>query len=75
MDERCQVGAIVEDEGSYRVNRDKCIGCGLCVSTCSSEAIRLIHKSPEELMAPPKDEMDWCEKRASQRGVDFSAYK
>jgi electron transport complex protein RnfB len=75
MNERCQVGAIVEVEGSYRVDREKCIGCGLCVSTCSSEAIQLIHKSPEELMPPPKDEMDWYEKRASQRSVDFSAYK
>jgi len=73
--ERCQVGAIDEVEGSYRVNRNKCIGCGLCVSTCSSEAMRLIHKNPEELLSPAKDEMDWYEKRAVHRGVDFSAYK
>lgn len=74
-EERCQVGAIAEAEGSYRVDREKCIGCGLCVSTCPSEAVRLIHKSPAELAPPAKDEMDWYEKRATERGVDFSAYK
>ena len=73
--ERCQVGAITETEDSYRVDRNKCIGCGLCISTCPSEAMRLIHKGPEELVPPAKDEMEWYEKRASQRGVDFSAYK
>ena len=73
--ERCQVGAIDEVEGLYRINRDKCIGCGLCVSACTSEAIQLIHKKPEELFTPPMDEMDWNEKKAVQRGVDFSAYK
>ena len=73
--ERCQVGAIDEVEGIYLINRDKCIGCGLCVSACTSEAARLIHRHPEELSAPARDEMDWNEKKAVQRGVDFSAYK
>ncbi len=74
-DERCQVKAIEEVDGSYSVNRAKCIGCGLCISTCSTEAMRLIHKTPEELEPPAKDEMDWWEKRALARGVDFSFYK
>jgi Na+-translocating ferredoxin:NAD+ oxidoreductase subunit B len=74
-DERCQVKAIEEVDDSYRVDRVKCIGCGLCVSTCTTEAMKLIHKSPEELQPMPKDEMDWLEKRGVERGVDFSAYK
>jgi Na+-translocating ferredoxin:NAD+ oxidoreductase subunit B len=74
-DERCQVKAIDEVDGSYRVNRVKCIGCGLCVSTCTTEAMRLIHKSPEELQPLPDNEMDWLEKRGAARGVDFSPYK
>lgn len=74
-DERCQVNAIEEGEEAYQVIREKCIGCGLCVTTCPSEAIRLVRKPPEELVPPPKDEDAWFEERGRQRGVDFSAYK
>jgi len=74
-EERCQVQAIEEGEEAYRVIRERCIGCGLCVSTCPSEAIQLVRKPVEEQVAPPKDEMDWYEQRAKLRGVDISAYK
>ncbi|MBF0530243.1 MAG: 4Fe-4S binding protein [Deltaproteobacteria bacterium] len=74
-EERCQIDAIVEDENTYRVIKDRCIGCGLCATTCPSEAIRLVRKPLEEITSPPKDEMSWYEERARQRGVDFSAYK
>jgi Pyruvate/2-oxoacid:ferredoxin oxidoreductase delta subunit len=74
-DERCQVYAIEEGVDAYRVIKEKCIGCGLCVSTCPSEAIQLIRKQPDEIVLPPKDEMEWYEKRGHLRGVDFSQYK
>ena len=74
-DERCQVKAIEEDEDTYKVIREQCIGCGLCVTTCPSDAIKLVRKQPEELVDPPKDEMAWFEERGRMRGVDFSAYK
>ena len=51
------------------------VSCGLCVSTCPSEAIKLIRKEPEELALPPMNEMAWHEERALERGIDFSAYK
>jgi ferredoxin len=74
-DERCQVNAIEEGDDAYRVIREKCIGCGLCVTTCPSEAMKLVRKQPQEIVPPPTDEMDWFEKRGRERGVDFSAYK
>ncbi len=74
-DERCQVNAIEEGEDAYLVIKEKCIGCGLCISTCPAEAIQLIRKQPEEMVSPPSDEMAWYEERGRQRGVDFSDYK
>lgn len=74
-DERCQVDAIEEGEDAYEVRKEKCIGCGLCVSTCPNEAIQLVRKKAEELVHPPRDEMAWFEERGRFRGVDFSAYK
>lgn len=73
-DERCQVFAIESSDAGYRVIREKCIGCGLCVSTCPSNAITLIRKKPEDIVMPPKDEEDWYRQRARMRGVDYSRY-
>ena len=32
----------------------RCIGCGLCVTTCPAEAIELIKKPEDQLYEPPK---------------------
>jgi len=74
-DERCQVNAIEEGEDAYRVIKEKCIGCGICVTTCPSEALSLIRKEKEALVRPPENETAWFEERGRLRGVDFSAYK
>jgi len=74
IDERCQVRAIEEGDNANRIIREKCIGCGLCVTTCPSEAIALIRKGASEIMLPPKDEMEWYDKRANEMGLDISKY-
>jgi H+/Na+-translocating ferredoxin:NAD+ oxidoreductase subunit B len=74
-EERCQVRAIEAGEDAHRVIKEKCIGCGLCISTCPTEAIELIRKQPEEMILPVKNEEAWMEERARQRGVDFSRFK
>ncbi len=73
--ERCQVKAIKKDEDSCSVIKEKCIGCGLCVSTCPEDAISLVHKEPQDLIYPLANEDAWLEERGRQRGVDFSKYK
>jgi Na+-translocating ferredoxin:NAD+ oxidoreductase subunit B len=72
---RCQVGAIEEGEEASKILQERCIGCGLCVSTCPGEAIRLIHKGAERITPPPETEIAWFEERGSRRGVDFSSFK
>jgi Fe-S-cluster-containing hydrogenase component 2 len=74
-DERCQVHAIKEGENAYKVIKDDCIGCGLCITTCPNEAISLVRKKDEELVRPPADEMAWYKERGVKRGVDFSKYQ
>ncbi|MEE8399825.1 MAG: 4Fe-4S dicluster-binding protein [Desulfobacterales bacterium] len=74
-DERCQVDAIEEGEDAYQITVDKCIGCGLCVTTCPTDAIKLVHKSPEKIAPPPLDETEWFRQRGKLRGVDFSRYE
>ena len=75
LDERCQVKAIAETDSTYRVIKERCIGCGLCISTCPTDAIRLLHKPQDELILPPHDMSAWNDERARQRRADYSAYK
>ncbi|PKN51508.1 MAG: 4Fe-4S ferredoxin [Deltaproteobacteria bacterium HGW-Deltaproteobacteria-13] len=74
-DERCQVGAIEEGDDAYHVIKNRCIGCGLCVSTCPSEAVRLVRKEKDQIVTPSVNEDAWFEERGRMRGVDFSRYK
>ncbi len=74
-DERCQVEAIREADDVFQVIREKCIGCGLCVTTCPEEAIALVRKPAEEIVAPPENETLWFRERGRLRGVDFSQYE
>jgi electron transport complex protein RnfB len=73
-DKRCQVGAVEETENEFRIIREKCIGCGLCISKCPQEAIRLVHKEEAD-RTPPVTENAWFEERGKKRGVDYSPYK
>ncbi len=74
-DERCQVGAIEDGEDAFKVIVEKCIGCGLCVSTCDAGAIKMVRKDEKDLVAPPENEAKWFEERGAQRGVPFDKYK
>ena len=73
--ERCQVRAIEESDGAYRVLPQRCIGCGLCVSTCPTNALALLRRAENECRTPPFNEEAWYQERGRQRGVDFDKYK
>src|ERR1035441_2262377 len=48
---RCQMDAITSPEGKAMVDRLRCIGCALCVTTCPSGALRL--QANEKPRIPP----------------------
>jgi ferredoxin len=50
---RCQMDAISSPEGKAVVDRLRCIGCALCVTTCPSGALRL--EPNEKPRIPPDD--------------------
>jgi len=68
-DERCQMDAISENEDSYQVVNNLCIGCGVCTITCPVEAITLAQKPETEQHNTPEDFVDWSMKRAANRGI------
>jgi NAD-dependent dihydropyrimidine dehydrogenase PreA subunit len=74
-DERCQVAAIESNADTYRVVQSRCIGCGLCVSTCPEAAIDLVRKTADQWALPPRNEDAWMEARGKARGIDFSNFK
>ena len=41
------------EDGLAEVNLDRCIGCGLCVTTCPEDALKLVLKPPEHRRTPP----------------------
>ncbi|UCD56768.1 MAG: 4Fe-4S binding protein [Candidatus Hydrogenedentota bacterium] len=71
-DERCPMDAIVEEDDTYKVLPERCIGCGVCVPSCPSESITLVRKPESEHDKPPKNLMDWNMKRAASRGIEIT---
>jgi Fe-S-cluster-containing hydrogenase component 2 len=57
--------ALDSSDGATRVDEDRCIGCGLCVPTCPSEALSLVPKSRETI--PPADQRSLYKKILVER--------
>ncbi|UCD58479.1 MAG: 4Fe-4S binding protein [Candidatus Hydrogenedentota bacterium] len=71
-DERCPMDAIVEEDDGYRVLAERCIGCGACVSSCTTESIKLVRKPESEHDKPPANLMQWYMERAVSRGIEVT---
>ena len=67
--DRCQMGALSENGECVDFNSDRCIGCGLCVTTCPSEALTLIRKSDERILPVP-DTLDKTWREISRAQFD-----
>ncbi|MBU1340983.1 MAG: 4Fe-4S binding protein [Proteobacteria bacterium] len=65
--ERCQVNAIKVAEASNQIIAERCIGCGLCVTTCPTGAATLVRKDIHDIIPPPKYESKWFKERGNFR--------
>ncbi|MGW8265850.1 MAG: ATP-binding protein [Longimicrobiales bacterium] len=63
--DRCQMDAVTYVDGVASIDDLLCIGCGLCVSTCSGGAIHLVLKA--EPKPPPKSQDDLYRKILMER--------
>lgn len=51
------MGAFVVDDETVSFSPDKCIGCGLCISTCPADAIILEKRKDYKPTAKNIDEL------------------
>jgi Fe-S-cluster-containing hydrogenase component 2 len=56
-------------DGLAEVNPDRCIGCGLCVTTCPENAMKLVLKPADALRIPPATNVEQMMLLAQKRGV------
>ncbi len=66
--DRCQMDAIRMEEDRPVIDEDRCIGCGLCVTTCPSGPLSLVRKPDPEQPKVPKDMVRSALKLARARG-------
>jgi len=65
-DDRCPVGSVKVGEGVASVNRDRCLGCGPCSTTCEVEAINMVPR--EQPPEPPATVSEMGVKVATEKG-------
>jgi len=58
----------VEVADVARVDRDRCIGCGLCVTECPEDAMTLKQKAADHRYVPPKNTFETYLTMARERG-------
>ncbi|HWQ77737.1 MAG TPA: 4Fe-4S binding protein [Anaerovoracaceae bacterium] len=66
LDSRCQVSAIQEDGDIIAVDVERCIGCGLCASVCTTGALSM--KLRAELPAIPEEPRDLLMTALNEKG-------
>ncbi len=62
---RCQFKALSIPESTVAVDLNRCVGCGLCVIVCPTEALYIELRSPEEIAVPPANIAEWRARRTA----------
>lgn len=61
---RCQFEGLTMAEGLAVANYLRCVGCGLCVLVCPTDALHLNRRKEGEVPVPPQDIKAWRALRA-----------
>ncbi len=65
---RCQFESLTMADGVAVSNYLRCVGCGLCVLVCPTDALHLHRRKEGEVPVPPEDIRAWRAQRASTHG-------
>lgn len=60
----------LDNTGIAKIDPRRCIGCGLCVTTCPEQAIELKEKPKAEQVVPPEDTTEQMVRLSPKRGQD-----
>jgi ferredoxin len=67
------MGAIdINEDEKAEINLDRCIGCGLCVTTCPDEALKLQLKPEDQRVTPPETSREQMTLIAQKRGASLT---
>ena len=56
-------------EGRAVTKQERCIGCGLCVSTCTEQIRLLVKKPSDKLYQPPESLLETFRQMSAERGT------
>jgi Fe-S-cluster-containing hydrogenase component 2 len=65
------VNAIRVQDGSATVEKGRCIGCGLCVSTCPTKSISIIRREQDDLSVIFPDPIALVQAIGKEKGKAF----
>jgi H+/Na+-translocating ferredoxin:NAD+ oxidoreductase subunit B len=69
--DRCNLHAITIENEMTVINRQKCIGCGLCASACPTGSIRMVNKLPAEASPIFTRDTELLQAMANESGKKF----
>ena len=61
----------INDDALAEVNQDRCIGCGLCVTTCPEEALKLEPKQKDQYQMPYESAREMMMSITEKRGTSL----